>query len=414
MPRFSSRTHRAVPFAALALTLLALPACSTSASSPSPDAEPSASFDGHGIDAGAAAEVAAPALALVIADADGEVTLLDLASEERSVIGEALPDVGSVESDGRLVYVTHADGDRSSVDVIDTARWTVPHGDHSHSLQGEPRLIGTLDGDGDGDGDARITAGAQRATVHFADGDLVLLPHDELSGDLAAAPRLPLDATGSVVPFADHLLVPTTDAAIEVLDTDGAPVTGAATPCTAPADADITRVGAVIACAEGAVLFTREVGGAIRGAELPVPDGPPAPTALAGRADRPDLAGVAGDRGAWLLDVRQRQWTLLPSDVPLLRAVAVGDDDSRTVAIDVDGRVRVLSSDGTVIARTDPLLAASVADPALRERLQLVVDATHAYVTDPASGSVHEIDHDDGVVTRSFTDLDPWFLAQVG
>jgi hypothetical protein len=43
-----------------------------------------------------------------------------------------------------------------------------------------------------------------------------------------------------------------------------------------------------------------------------------------------------------------------------------------------------------------------------------MVDAHHAYVTDPATGAVHEIDHGDGRVTRTFTDLDPWFVQQVG
>jgi hypothetical protein len=105
---------------------------------------------------------------------------------------------------------------------------------------------------------------------------------------------------------------------------------------------------------------------------------------------------------------------LLPSDVPLLQAAALGDDDSRTVVIDADGRVRVLAADGAVLARTEPLLAASVADPALRDRVQLLVDARHAYVIDPATGVVHEIDHGDGTVTRTFTDLDPWFVQQVG
>jgi hypothetical protein len=67
-----------------------------------------------------------------------------------------------------------------------------------------------------------------------------------------------------------------------------------------------------------------------------------------------------------------------------------------------------------VLVRTEPLLAASVADPLLRDRVQLLVAARHAYVTDPATGDVHEIDHGDGRVTRTFGDLDPWFIQQVG
>ncbi|PVE94041.1 ABC transporter [Microbacterium sp. TPD7012] len=296
------------------------------------------------------------------------------------------------------------------VDVIDTARWTVPHGDHTHSFLGEPQLRGSVDGTGE----VRVTAGAQRATVHFSSGEVVELPHDDLAEVLDDAPRVTIAADGPVVSFASHLLAATAEGTVAVFDADGAPVAGGAIPCAAAADADLTRVGVVFACTEGAVLFTREVGGTIAAEPLPLPAGAAAATDLSGRADRPDLAGVAGDQGAWLLDVRTRQWTLLSSDVPLLRAVAVGDDDSRTVALDAEGRVRVLAADGTVLVRTEPLLATSVADPALLAPVQLVVDAEHAYLSDPAAGAVHEIDHTDGIVTRTFADLDPRFLSQVG
>lgn len=401
-----------------ATTLIALLSLAACAASSAPDAVSTPASDGHGVEAGAAAEVASPALALVIGDAAGVVTLLDLETEDRAEISAARPDIEKIDSDGRLVYIAHRSGERTTVDVVDTARWTAPHGDHTHSFLGGPRLLGTLEGAGD----ATVTAGEQRATIRFDDGDLVVLAHDDLADDFAAGyaddladPALAgIRIAGPVVPFADHLLAAMADAAIEVVDATGAPDPALATPCTAASDADVTRVGVVFTCAEGAVLFTREVGGALAVERIPYPAGAAGSTALSGRSDRPDLAGVAGDRGAWLLDVRERQWTLLPSDVPLVRAVAIGDDDGRTVALDADGRVRVLSSDGTVLARTEPLLAASLADAALRDRVQLIVDAQHAYVSDPAAGAVHEIDHADAVVARTFADLDPRFLGQVG
>ncbi|MFB8189141.1 hypothetical protein ACFC14_07425 [Microbacterium sp. NPDC055988] len=392
--------------AAVAL-LLGVTACAPSApAAPAPSASP----DEHGIDAGDAAEVAAPARALVIADRNGELTLLDLDTEERSTLAPGHDDVTGLVSDGRLLYRAYDAEGGTVVEVFDSARWTVPHGDHTHSFRGEPRSLGNLEGEGG----VRVVAGEQRATIAFASGELILLAHDTLAGGLDAAPHATVDAFGPVAFFADHLLVPTADTGIELLDPAGSPVPGAATPCADPSDADITRVGAVFTCSEGAVLFTREVGGAIAAETIPYPAAAAPVTGLAGRPDRPDLAGVTGAQGAWLLDVRQRQWMLLSSDVPLLRAAALGDDDSRTVAIDADGRVRVLAPDGTVLARTEPLLAASVTDPALRESVQLLVDAQHAYVTDPATGAVHEIDHGDGTVTRTFADLDPRFVQQVG
>ncbi|MFK3677032.1 hypothetical protein ACI2IP_04840 [Microbacterium sp. NPDC090218] len=408
--------RRTAPVAAALALLLGLTACAPGSSAPAASADPdvhdsdAAGSDSHGIDGGAAAEVASPAIALVVADERGELTVLDLETEERSTLATGRGDVRGILGDGRLVYRVHGAAGGTTVEVFDTARWTVPHGDHSHSFRGEPQLLGALDGHGE----VQVAAGAQRATVAFAGGEVILLAHDELGEGLEAAPTATVNAAGPVGVLADHLLVPTPAASIEVVDPAGYPVPGAEAPCAQASDVDMTRVGAVFACAEGAVLFTREVGGAIASEVIPYPAGATAATKLSGRADRPDLAGVAGAGGAWLLDVRRRQWMLLPSDVPLLRAVALGDDESRTVAIDAEGRMRVLASDGAVLARTDPLLAASLADPVLRDRVQLSVDAHHAYVTDPATGAVHEIDHGDGRVTRTFPDLDPWFVQQVG
>jgi hypothetical protein len=74
-----------------------------------------------------------------------------------------------------------------------------------------------------------------------------------------------------------------------------------------------------------------------------------------------------------------------------------------------------MGDDGAVLARTEPLVAASLADPASLDRVQLIVDAQHAYLTDPAAGAVYELDHaDDLRLARTFTDLDPWFVQQVG
>jgi hypothetical protein len=383
----------------LLVAMLGITACASDAP---PTVDPAVTADAHDVGAGDAAEVAAPALALVIAGADGAVTLLDLATEERTTLAEPSADAVRVDSDGRLIFVAHD----ATVDVIDTARWTVPHGDHTHSFRGDAGRIGSLDGVG-----GQVHAGEQSATVQF-DGEVVVLPHEDLSLDDVA--RLDIPADGPVLDFAGHLLVPSVGM-IEVHDGAGDPLAGSGMPCTGVTDADITRVGAVFACAEGAVLFTREVGGVVVGERIPSPAGAPAAAELAGRTGRPDLAGVAGDQGAWLLDVRQRTWALLPSEVPLLRAVAVGDDESRTIAVDAEGRALIMGDDGAVLARTEPLVAASLADPASLDRVQLIVDAQHAYLTDPAAGAVYELDHaDDLRLVRTFTDLDPWFVQQVG
>lgn len=460
--------------AALLPSALAV-ALAASACAPVPSAVSSGipAADDHGVGAAGAVEVASPARALVIADEHGEATLFDLDTEERRNLAAAEADVTAVTGDGRLVFRTRGSGGAAAVEVIDTARWTVPHGDHTHSFRGEPRLLGTLAGAGA----THAGSAGQRTALGLDDGEVVVLVHDELGDGVDRAPRLDLPHAGPVLPFADHLLVPTADGTIQVVDADGVPDSTTALLCTAgiaesggaltdpvaadagapvadadaltdpvaadsgapvadaagltpgPAltsglaaagpdvaalDADMTRVGAVYACRDGAVLFTRAVGGTVVGESIPAPPGSTVPGRLSGRTDRPDLAGVAVDGTAWLLDVRQRAWTALPSQTPLVRAAALGDDDCRTVVIDVEGRVRVLAPDGEVLARSEPVLADAVADPALRDRIHLLIDATHAYVTDPAAGAVHEIDVDDGRTIRTFDELDPRFVQLVG
>lgn len=404
-----SHAGRVLLSAAALAAALALTSCAASEPVNSPPSAAPALPPSDGVDGGGASEVASPALGLVIADDRGELTLLDLDTEERTTLAAGRAQVSVVGGSGRFVHVLRHDGDETAVDIVDSGRWTVPHGDHSHSFAGVAGAVGSVDGTGE----PEVRVGDTATGIRFGD-DLALLDH-EAPAELENAARitLPASADGPALPFAGHLLAATADA-VEILDADGTPA-GVSAPCTRPADADITRVGAVFACGAGAVLVTREIGGALAAESIPYPVGSPAPTVdLAGRADRPDLAGIAGDEGAWLLDVRAREWTLLPTEVPVLRAAAVGDDDSRTVVVSTDGVVRILADDGSELARTAPLLAASVADEELRDRVQLIVDAGHAYVTDPATRTVHEIDHADGTVTRSFDDLDALHLQLVG
>ncbi|MBW8764306.1 MAG: hypothetical protein JF592_17300 [Microbacterium sp.] len=356
-------------------------------------------LDGDGVDGGGAAEVAEPARALIIADERGGLTLLDLATEDRQVIAEPQSErVAGVEGTGRFVYVVR----EGAVEVVDSGRWTMPHGDHSHYFRGEPRTVGAVDGDGQ----ALIGVGADATVIRFED-EAAVLEHEPLGEGAVDPARSAIDGGGPAIVVAGHLLI-ATDAGIAGVD-------ASAVPCQAASDVDLTRVGTVFACAEGAVLVSREVDGTVSSESIPYPAGVAAPAlTLSGRPDRPDLAGVSVDGGAWLLDVRERTWTLLTSDVPLVDAAAIGDDDGRTAVIASDGSVRILAADGTVLARTDPLLADALADPALSERLQLLVDGDHAYVPDPATGSVHEIDLDDGRVTRTFSDLRLWAVELVG
>lgn len=384
---------------ATVLAVAGLVGCGSVGSPASTESPPA----GDVVDAGGAAELAEPARALVIADEHGELTLLDLETEEREVIAEGAGEITGLDSNGRFVFVSREDAGAGSVEIVDSGRWTMPHGDHSHYFRGEPRTLGSIEGSIEGDGAVVVGIGSDGTGVSFGGAEAVILDHETLAeegtAEQGADAATQSGTAGIVLPFAGQTVVATASA----IEVPGSPPI----PCAESSDADITRVGAVFACADGAVLVTREVGGALAAESIPYPTGTAAPaSALAGRADRPDLAGVAAEGGAWLLDVRQRAWTLLPSDTPLLRAVAIGDDDSRTVAVDADGRVRILGADGAVLARTEPLV-----DP---DRVQLLVDAEHAYVSDSSTGDVHEIDLDDARVSRTFSDLQTWAFVLVG
>src|SRR5690606_1924996 len=104
----------------------------------------------------------------------------------------------------------------------------------------------------------------------------------------------------------------------------------------------------------------------------PASDAPPAAD-FAGREGRPSAAALAGTNGVWLLDTRARNWTFQDLGEAIVRVAAVGDDADRMLALTATGSVLVLA-DGGIVARTEPLMAASLADPDLASGVTFVVD----------------------------------------
>jgi hypothetical protein len=324
--------------------------------------------------------------------------------------------------DGRFVYPARTTGDRATVEIVDSGRWTVEHGDHFHYYRSTARAIGTVTGTGP----PTIHTGDRRTAIAFpAGGEVVILTDDALAaGTLGESRTLTRRAHPGmlVLPVTGHLLLTTPDHTgtagnVETVDEQGQPVGGTGTPCPQASDATTTRVGGVVACADGAVLVT-VADGVPTAEKIPYPAGvAPAARSLDGRAGRPVVAGLsaAGPAGFWQLDTRARQWAFRPTDVPLVAVSAVGDSAGLTVAVDDAGRVRVFGPDGADLGTSAPVLAGSAADPAARERIRLIVDANRAYVSGPAEGVVLEVDYRDGArIARTFDELDPQSLEQVG
>lgn len=386
------------------LTVAALAACT-----PAPSAAPSTpptTGDGHGAIAGAE-EVAEPPLALLSLDAEGNAAVLDLLDEEVAELGTASAP-SALASDGRYGFVTTGDG----VEIIDSGRWSWDHGDHFHYYLAEPTLLGTVPGDGP----VTVTSGALSTAgttgVFFAgSGEAVLLDNKALSdGRIDELFRIDTGAdAGLVAPVGDGALVADGDALV-FRDRDG-DATGAPVECIDAAGTITTRVGLVVGCADGAVLATWQ-DGELATERIPYPAGAPdRALSFDGRKGRPTVAAVAGTTGFWLLDTRERSWTLTPTERPLTRVVAVDDAEGHVVAIDVDGRIVVhLAEDGAVVGATETVLADG------GSASSLVVDEQRAYVSDPAAGVVHEIDYADGArIARSLeTPTAPAFFTEVG
>jgi len=213
-----------------------------------------------------------------------------------------------------------------------------------------------------------------------------------------------------LLPMGEQLVAADGDT-VRVLDPDGEATDAADTAeqaCTDPAGGIVTRAGAVVGCADGAVVVD-DTG---EPSFVDLPDGAERPTAFAARAGRPTVAGLAGTTGFWLLDVRQGSWRLVPTDRPLRAVVAVDDEDEHVVGVDDSGRVVVVTAATGKVATTEPLFTAGPDDPA--PLLQL--DAQRAYLADPTDGTVHEIDFADGARVARTIELPvaPVAFAEVG
>ncbi|GAA1568118.1 ABC transporter [Leucobacter aridicollis] len=437
--------------ATLSLALVACSAAPGPAAAPSPgsaDTTPPADAPGHGAVAGAV-EVAEAQLQLVTVSPDGETGLLDLLDGGERTL-DRVPAPARVTSDGRYVFADSGSG----VAVIDGGAWSWDHGDHFHFYRAEPAHTGIVPGDGPAaiTGDALPTTGA--TGVFFAgSGEAVLLDNAALStGSVVERFRLTeAPHAGIAAPLGDGALVSHVDersgaTELRVVDASGKP-TGEMAACESPRSATTTRAGLVVLCDAGAVVAAGADAGAPAAdanadattdanadadattdanAEpstltfVPLPGGVSAsPEALAGRKGRPTLAGVGtgpdGQPGVWQFDARAHAWEWSRSAAELVRAVAVGDDAGHVVALDEQGRARVLRA-GEELAHTAPLLDAADLAPKALDALTLTVDSQRAYLNSPSRGIVYEIDYVDSArVARELTpSVRPHFLAEVG
>lgn len=375
--------------AGLAVTLAA---CSSSQADGQPADVDTGTAKPHGYVEGAS-ESQEPQLGLLAVSATGETALHDLLADTTDTLDDVDAPTASA-TDGRFL-VTSTD---QVTTITDGGAWTVDHGDHSHYYTAEPRVVGTIDGGGA----VEVHSSETTTTITWPErSEAVALDREALGqGEVDEVARV---AASVLLPFGERL-VAATEGGVRVLDADGTPV-GDAEPCDDPSGGIVTRAGAVVGCATGAVVVDDDG----TATTVALPAGAERPTSFATRAARPTVAGLAGDTGFWLLDSREHSWRLVDTEHPLRAVASVDDDDEHVVGIDDRGRVVVVTASTGAVATTDPLL-----DTGATPLLQL--DAGRAYVADSTSARVHEVDFADGARVSRTIELPfaPTALAEVG
>ncbi|CCQ17494.1 putative ABC transporter [Rhodococcus sp. AW25M09] len=398
---------------ALALGALVLASTACTSEQPTTEAE-QPTGEGHGAVAGAA-ELAEPRLGLTSIDPSGKVSHLDLLDETVSELG-TIGAPTALHTDGRYLFAQTDAG----VEIVDSGVWTWDHVDHFHYYRAEPRLLGTVAGAGPATvATSNLSTSGGTGLFFPESGEAVLLDTEALAEGTVTEQfrKVTAPGAGMVVPVGTFALVTEgsgPSASVVGYTSDGER-TGLVESCPEARGTITTRVGAVIGCADGALLASA-TGDSLAVERIPYPTGTTAPAATSfdNREGRPTVAGSAGTEGIWMLDTRERSWSLLPAPAPLVHVTAVDDADEHVLALTDDGRVLVLDgNNGAVISETDPLVTESVATG---KTPTLVADQQRAYLSGPAERTLFEIDFADGArVARTFdTGTEPAFTAETG
>lgn len=419
---------------------LALAGCSSPTAPTTAETAPADdSSDGHGQIDGAR-EMAEPQSHLLTVDETGAISHLDLLDESVDDLG-SLEGVESLTTEGRFAYAVRPDAD--AVTIVDSGVWTWSHIDHFHYYLAEPAALGDVEGTGR----ASVSASDAGTGLFFAEsGEGVLLSSETLgTGSLDEAFRVEVEPhDGLLVPVGSRAVVtePGSDgrvARVRALDADG--VAGESVECVDARGTITTVAGVVIGCLDGALLATTADDGDIAFERITYPSAAAAPRAdtFRAREARPTvaaLAGAAAGAGAagtgtavtgtadnplatafWLLDTRDRTWRLIDAGEPLVQVVAVDDADEHVLALSAEGRVLVFDGGtGERLAATEPILAATVADPARLAGVELIADQHRAYLNGVAERRLFEIDFADSArISRDFaTAAEPRLMVETG
>ncbi|MBI0375797.1 hypothetical protein JBE27_05775 [Streptomyces albiflaviniger] len=368
----------------------------------------------HGYVAGAQ-ETAEQQSRLLLNDPEtGDTRVLDLMTGKvREVSRRA--STTELTTDGRFGYFHSAGGTH----VLDGGAWMVDHGDHVHYYRARIRDVGRIPG---GPG-TQVRGDAAVAAVTDEDGRATIYRRTEWEkGRLGSSHALAGAHTGTVVPYAEHLLALTDDekgaAKVVVYDRAGKRVASPDAECEDPRGDAVTRRGVVLGCADGALLV-RESDGRFTAEKIAYGRDVPEKERAADfrhRAGSDTLTAPAGDRAVWVLDVTERTWTRVRTG-PVAAANTAGEG-SVLIVLQADRSLHGYDiATGKHMSRTKPLLTDAPeggTDGASGPVIE--IDRSRAYLNDPAGKRVYEIDYNDNLrIARSFgLDIEPDLMVETG
>lgn len=386
----------------LGVTAALLAACGQSGDAA---AEPSAPTEETTAPAATEVATAKPRLALTY---DGGIQVLDADTLE-VVAGIGLDGFNRLypAGDERHVLVSTTGG----FQVLDTGTWTEPHGDHTHSFTSEPVLTDVL-WPAEKPGHAVRHEGR---TALFDDGTgRVTVVDSAALADPDAATRdhtTPSAHHGVAVELTDGTLVVSEgdeDArtGVRVLDADDTEIAAIDTCPGVHGEAVAADEAVVIGCEDGAVIWS---GGALTKVTAPDAYGrignqagsEASPYVLGDYKSDPD-ADLERPTRVSLIDTRDASIRLvdLPSSYTF-RSLARGDAGEALV-LGTDGALHVIDPASGAVVRSVPVIDAwEEPDEWQQPHPAITVLDGSAYITDPATSSVHAVDVETGEVWRS-------------
>ncbi|MDQ1041342.1 hypothetical protein QFZ75_007758 [Streptomyces sp. V3I8] len=398
--------------AALVITALLTTSCSAEKDNSPRSDRSSPSATAHGYVEGAR-EAAEQQSRLVLNDpGSGDSRVLDLATGKahRTARVEGAVRLGT---DGRFGYLHTSD----RVHVLDSGAWTVDHGDHVHYYSAAVRDVGELPVGRR----AQVRSDAAVTAVTDEDGRGVLYDRSTLEkGSIASARTLAGTYSGAVLPYGEHLLAFADEGGttkLVVLDRAGDRVASPDAECEKPRGDAVTRRGAVLGCADGALLVRAE-DGVFTAEEIPYSEDVPVRERAVSFRHRPgsdSLTAPAGDDAVWVLDVTERVWTRVDTG-PVVAAGTAGEG-SPLLVLETDGSLHGYDiATGKRTARTAPLLTGRARAGTGGSPPVIEVDRSRAYVNDPLGKKVFEIDYNDGLrIARTFDlDIEPVLMTETG